>query len=505
MAKKIPTDQKFTIRYSEGVCIVTPPHDAIRAMLTYTKKTLETDPRTYRKVTKRIQTPMFVEEKTPTPAIRTFGGFFYKIFTTLLSSGADVDVVDERNAFPPPNLQHIGGFMHTQREIFLKIVNAGMSGVADLVTRYGKTMIIANLCRAYKGLPIIVMTDGSDPLRQLFKDLKGILTDRDIVMIGGGSSKKTQSSDISVVSYDSLHLCSPTKTRLIIGDEIHTLPVDSRIPEWVKFMGCRRFGLTGSPEGRFDGRDPLIEGLVGPVIARRKYRDALADGAICELQVLALRVPTPEVKCGTRDAAYKGLLFESPDILGASHTISTQILSPNTQAIFFISNEKQADALALRLGKSAVVAMAKKLTNKQRADLVGEMRSADIKRCISSEIFATGMTFQDLAVVVNLSGGGSSTSCVQKPGRLLQNRPGKKCGVLIEFFFDVTPTMRATKKYENPLADDDRLDRMRPLGDTACLHRDSVARFEVYEKNGYTIHYFDSLADLQHYYQTHCV
>lgn len=507
MSKKSNSSQEFTIRYSESRCIIFPVSDVICKLLTYTKKTLERESKPpFKTVTKRVQTPMYkLEPYQGMPAIHTFGGFFTKVYVALLQAGANVITYDERNPFPKPNLSQIGGFIHTQEEVFLKLVKADMSGIAELITRYGKTMVIANICRAFKGQPGIVATDGSDPLDQLVNDLKVILPDRDIVKIGGGSKKRIQGDDITVVSYDSLDLCNPAKTRYVVGDEIHTLPVDSRIPVWVKFMHCRKFGLTGSLTGRFDGRDPLIEGLIGPVLVKKTYTDAINDGAICPLKVLALRVPTPEVYSYNRNKAYDNCLYLSPDIIAATRVISTSVIDHNTQAILFISNEKQADKLAETLGESAIVAMAKKLTAKQRKDLVGEMKSSNVKRCISSEIFATGMTFQDLAVVVNLAGGGASTSCVQKPGRLLQVRPGKKCGTLIEFFFDVTSTMRATGKYENPLGEDDRKEGLRRWGDTSCLHRDSVARFGVYMKNGYTVEFFDSLSDLQSYYRANCV
>jgi hypothetical protein len=38
-------------------------------------------------------------------------------------------------------------------------------------------------------------------------------------------------------------------------------------------------------------------------------------------------------------------------------------------------------------------------------------------------------------VVINLAGGGANTTAIQKPGRLLQTRPGKNYGVLIDLVF----------------------------------------------------------------------
>ncbi len=497
------------LRYSEARVIVYPIPASVKDLLTYIYKELVPDPKKkWARMTKRTKVNMYsIHDYNGQPSLHTFGGFMCRIYLSLLQQGYEVKVYDERNVFPQPKLQGIGGFMHTQEQVFRRLVSCDVSGIADLCTRYGKTMIIANLCRVYEGIPIIILTEGKDTLEQLKDDLKKILgPSREVVQIGGGSRCRHQSTDVSVVSYDSLHLCNPNLTKLMIADEVHTLPVDSRIPVWTKFMHCRRIGLTGSIEGRFDGRDPLIEGLVGPVLVRKKYLDALKDGAVCELKILALRVPLPPDYYGDRNTAYKSLLFMNEYIFNMARALSEQVVSENTQMLMFIDNEKQADALADFIGGDVTVAMAKKLTNKQRSGVVSDMKGKTIKRCISSEIFATGMTFQDLHVVVNMAGGGKSTSCVQKPGRLIQVRPGKKCGTLFEFYFDIPDELRKNGKFEPPMCPDSVAQKaMQKYGQTAALYRDSVERFGVYKKNGYTIHLFDSLIEMQEFYQSHCV
>ena len=64
--------------------------------------------------------------------------------------------------------------------------------------------------------------------------------------------------------------------------------------------------------------------------------------------------------------------------------------------------------------------------------------SGEIKRCISTDIYGTGMTFPQLRAQCNACGGGGSISAVQKPGRLAGHCPeiGKKAGFLFEISED---------------------------------------------------------------------
>ena len=104
------------------------------------------------------------------------------------------------------------------------------------------------------------------------------------------------------------------------------------------------------------------------------------------------------------------------------------------------------------------------------------MRGDEIKRCLASEIYAQGVTFNHVRTLINLSGGGANTSTIQKPGRLAEVRPNKKCGIVFDFFF--TP---GTGKGNGIQA----------------LYRESLARVKAYTEKGYEIIYVDSYNALE--------
>jgi hypothetical protein len=117
--------------------------------------------------------------------------------------------------------------------------------------------------------------------------------------------------------------------------------------------------------------------------------------------------------------------------------------------------------------------------------MAGNMRYGETKRCIASDIFSTGVTFHDLKVVINSAGGGGSIGCIQKPGRLAEVRPNKKCGVMIDFLFES--------------------ENMAGRSSVDALIADSWARHRVYQGKGYKMLYANSLIELKQLFEENCI
>lgn len=242
-------------------------------------------------------------------------------------------------------------------------------------------------------------------LRQSVKDYKAALPDREIRLLGAGSSNRISGPDITVCSMDSLHLCDHGKVRLLIPDEPHALMTDSRIPELNKFRLARRLSFGATLEGRFDQRDLVLEGLLGPVLAERTYQEAVEEGAICPLVVLLLKVNLyRQAVSGKREVVYKHTIFENGEMARKTAEIC-RMMPDDWQHLIFIKQEVQAENIQEALGDDTPIAMAKVLKKKVRAQMQEDMRYNQMRRCISSDIFATGVTFHDIRCVVNAAGG----------------------------------------------------------------------------------------------------
>jgi hypothetical protein len=336
------------------------------------------------------------------------------------------------------------------------------------------TTLIKNTLRAFPNVHTVVTAPGADLVKQLYEDVKEALPHREVKLIGAGSTK-SPCDDINVVSMDSLHKCDASACKLLLIDEPHACVTDSRLPELTKFDKARRIGFGATLKGRFDQRDILIEALIGPVIAERTFQEAVAEGAVCPLIVYMIVIPLAG-NADDRDRAYKTHLFKGERVAKAVRWICHELLPQEWQTLLFIKNEEQAEYFLDWVGQDGTIAMAKRMTKTEREELMERMRGDEIKRCLASEIYAQGVTFNHVRALINLSGGGANTSTIQKPGRLAEVRPNKKCGVVFDFLF--IPGSGTGNGIQ-------------------ALYRESMARVKAYTEKGYEIIYVNSYNELE--------
>jgi superfamily II DNA or RNA helicase len=442
------------------------------------KRLVQNEKQPWKRDVRKYREKMFelIQEK-PYRVIRAPQGFLDEVCIWCAQNGHKPIVADNRHAFPEPRLDLMSGFRFSQKALLEQALAKRRSGLIGAPTRYGKSRLILNTIKAFPATTTVLTMPGIDLIKQAYEHIQSSIIGREVVMMGGGSRVKNQSPDITVCSIDSLDKCHSTKTKLLLVDEPHAAVTDGRLPLVASFVNARKIGYGATLDGRFDGRDRLLTGVIGPVLANRTFKEAVAEGAICPITCLLFVMPEPRQFYGTRDSAYKDLLYMNPKVAAIVETLSKHIIPEDWQAMGFIKNEKQADyMLPFMGGDEAVVAMAKKLPDKPRRELFARMASGEIKRCLASDIYSQGVTFSDLRVVINLAGGGPYTNSIQKPGRLAEIRPDKKCGILIDIIFPFPSN---------------------PRNSASALAHDSRNRFNLYNERGYDVVFVQDLDQLE--------
>lgn len=474
------------IYLDETALTIVPTRPELEAVLKYDYKEMvqDPDPRKGFRVQKSRRSLFKPVEKDGIKAIVTHQGMWKRITDKCVELGIPFKINDCRLEFPRPRLDLMHGFRFSQKELLTDFLVRNISGCLVAPTRFGKSTLMRNTLLAYSGVTTVVTAPGVDLLEQTYQDFKEALPHRHIVQIGGSSRCKTPSEDITVCSMDSLHLCDHGRTQLLLIDEPHSAVATSRIPDIIAFGKARKLGYGATLTGRFDNRDIVLEAIIGPVLVERTYREAVKEGAICEIVVLLLKCTLPNVRGFNRNQIYKKALYENMHMNRMIADIAQKVVPEEYQTLLFIENEKQADILSELMG-DAPVAMAKKMSKKERKEMAGNMRYGETKRCIASEIFSTGVTFHDLKVVINAAGGGGSIGCVQKPGRLAEVRPNKKCGIMIDFLFES--------------------DNANGRGPLEPLIADSWARHKVYQNKGYKMLYANSIEELRGLFNANCI
>ena len=413
--------------------VIRNPKASLLKYLQYYHKSLELSTKTYRREVHKEKTLLYREMEPE--VVVTFHGFLDDLVRICNEESIPFTIDDRRPKMPAPVLMNAGGFRYSQKQLFFHMLGQNKSGLCQAPTRYGKTCLIANMVKVFPGVRTVVTAPGVSLLTQLERDLKQWCPDRDVRGIYTGSRNKKLSKDVTVVSMDSLEKSDPEAVQLLLVDEPHEAVSPSRLAVMGRFHNARIYGFGATVSGRFDGADKLITGTIGPVLVQKSYRDAVQEGAICPIIVYFLKLPFTPFDCSTRDSAYRALIFRNNHFNSVVQTILNVCVPIEWQTLIFIDEIKQADLME-RLVSDGVVAIASRMNKDERQKNLDDMVSGRIKRCIATNIYATGMTFPELRVMFNAAGGGGSITATQKPGRLAQLLPGKKAGYVIDFLFE---------------------------------------------------------------------
>lgn len=481
------------IIYDEAACVVHNSFPELEAMLQYRHRSLDEEDGG-RCVKEEVTTLFNLLDATPgMRVIQTFQGLVPDIAECCQQHGYTADIVDARLPFVPPVLHRMSGFRFTQRDLVIKALVKNRSGCIGAPTRFGKTTLLINVARAFPTLKTVIAAPGIDLLKQLHDDVARAFPDRKVRGLYTGSGCKIQSEDITVVSLDSLDKCDKHGTKLLLIDEPHSAVSASRVAEIVSFHNARKIGFGATLSGRFDRADVLIKACIGPVLSEVTYREARDMGAVAPIEVAFLRRKFPVFPCGDRDAAYRKLVHNNPDTHKLWAQLCREAIPQDWQTLIFIKNEQQAKGIYHEIQEGTIV-MAKLLTPGERRELTEQVKANVIKRCICSDVYSQGVTFHEVRALINAGGGGGSISCVQKPGRLAEIRPGKKCGVVVDVLWQ--PESELFRQPDMHI--DDMLDVLPnpSMHQWSSVVRDCWSRHRVYKDKGYNITYHDTVESL---------
>lgn len=479
--------------WTSGEVIIENSCGTVEHDLTFTEKSIVEVEGQGNKV-KSERRPLFRVIKEQPRTIVTFQGFLERIKKVCDTEGIPYTVEDKRDPFPGPKLYQTKGHRFGQYELLAKGLLQGRSGLFKAPTRYGKLFLMINTLRAYPGIKTVVAAPGVDLMGQQLATIQKELPDREVKGIFSGSRNRTQSDDITIVSFDSLDKLDYDSVRLLLIDEPHAAVSPERLVSTSKFKRARVYGYGATLEGRFDGRDDLIVGLMGPVLAERTFQEAVTEGAICPIIVWVVKVPFHAFKPYNRLAAYRHLLLRNRDISQMAGYVCNEIIPADWQTLLFISEAKQADMVKGFI-HNGEVAIAGRMNAGVRKEVFNRMVTGDVKRCISTNIYGQGVTFPDLRCMVNLAMGGGSITGVQKPGRLAQMRPGKRAGHVIDFVFEGIKKSQGGGTFWDEYGNLHEQQEAWNYG--KLVEADGRKRIQVYEDLGYTVKYVNSLNEIK--------
>ena len=347
-----------------------------------------------------------------------------------------------------------------QREAVDAWSKARGRGVVVLPTGAGKTHV-AVMAIEEKKRSALVVAPTLDLVRQWY-DLLSATFGIDVGVVGGGDYSI---APLTVTTYDSAHIHMErfgAEFGLVVFDECHHLPSEAYATAARACMAPYRLGLTATPE-RTDGREAMLDALVGPQVYRRdiveltgtylsEYETERVEVDLSDeerqeyeeqrgvyidfVRSHGIRMSDPRgwgdfVMQSSRNAegraamaAYRRqreLAFTAP----AKLTYLEHLLSIHARdrAIVFSQDNATAYGVSRRFLLPCITHQTKV---KERSAILRGLSSGTYNAVVTSRVLNEGVDVPDANVAVVLSGSGSVREHVQRLGRVLRRREGKR-------------------------------------------------------------------------------
>lgn len=333
-------------------------------------------------------------------------------------------------------------------------------GVVVLPTGAGKSHVAVMAIEAKRRATLVVVPT-LDLVRQWY-DLLRSSFGVPVGVVGGGEYRLEQ---LTVTTYDSAHLHMENfgnRFGLVIFDECHHLPSEAYAMAASQCLAPFRLGLSATPE-RADGRESHLDALIGPVVYRKDIIE-LSGSYLADYEVHTVAVELTEQEREEYDAERaiyigflrsSGIRMGSPSgwndfILRASQSAAGQramlayrrqkelaVAAPAKLVVLWGLLEKhcndrvliftQDNRTAYQISKQFLIPVITHQTKvTERSRILELFSKGDYNAVATSKVLNEGVDVPDANVAVIISGSGSVKEHVQRLGRILRQKEGKR-------------------------------------------------------------------------------
>ena len=372
-----------------------------------------------------------------------------------------IDFADEAlKLLPVPHLQPRTTLRDYQRDALDSWMQAGKRGTVVLPTGAGKTIVAVGAIGKLQ-VPTLVVV----PTLDLVEQWRGTLAGEFGIEIGvfGGGDKLLK--PLTVSTYDSAYLRAVAlgnRFGLVVFDEVHHLPAAGYRHIAEMFISPARLGLTATYE-REDGLHSELNRLIGGKAYELTVQD-LAEEHLSGYEVAHrfVDLEPDEAKeysqCHSIFTAYlarrnvmlrtqhdfaqfirrsswdpearKALLARNRALdIALNSRAKMEALKelllehPSEQTIIFTQHNK----LVHRIARTYLIPAITHTTSKEeRRETLNRFREGAYRMIVTSKVLDEGVDVPEASQAIILSGTGSSREFIQRLGRVLRKREGKR-------------------------------------------------------------------------------
>jgi len=376
-----------------------------------------------------------------------------------------------------------------QQEALQKWMEASMRGCIVLPTGSGKTLIGIKAIE-HVNLASIIVVPTIELMNQWVKALADSfsLSEDDIGRVGGGYDIINA---ITVITYDSAYARASTlgnRFALMIFDEVHHLPATGYRSIAEQSIAPYRLGLTATIE-REDNMHTLLPSLVGGIVYRAKTNRLIEGNYLAEYRVERRYVKMDDSESREYMSNYERYInalsrlnipygiegFKRLIMLSTKNPTAREALLARNRALSIALNSRAKldelreilaehydskiiifthhNELVYRIaGEFLIPFITHNTSIEERRDILKGFKEGRYKAIVTSRVLDEGIDVPDADLGIIMSGTGSSREFIQRLGRLLRAREGKKA-LLIEIVSKDSVEVRSSRKRKRRLSD----------------------------------------------------
>ena len=398
----------------------------------------------------------------------------YADITDYLES-SHIEYVDEAlELLPVPRLQFHASLRDYQTDSLDSWIQAGKRGTVVLPTGAGKTIVAVGAIGTMQTPSLVIV-----PTLDLVEQWRRVLAAEFAIEIGTYGGGENVLKSLTVSTYDSAYLRAAelgNRFGLVIFDEVHHLPSPGYRHIAEMFVSKARLGLTATYE-REDGLHSELQRLIGGKVYELTVQD-LAEEHLSGYEVgyLFVDLMPDEAEEYTRMhgafidyIARRNILMRTqydfsrfimrsawdPEarkaLLARNRALDIALNSrakmealkgllldhPSDQTIIFTQHNKLVD----RIARTFLIPAITHTTSKgERREILENFHDGVYRMVVTSKVLDEGVDVPDAAQAIILSGTGSSREFIQRLGRVLRKREGKRARLTEIVTRDTTET-----------------------------------------------------------------
>lgn len=335
-----------------------------------------------------------------------------------------------------------------RQEECLQLIARVPCGIVKAVTGFGKTTLIGAASQLFPEARIDIITKSVDVAERIVRSLRRFVPK--VGMIGDGWKQRER---VTVITAGSLQHADG-EADFMFADEVHQLAtINFSTALAARYRNSRNFGLSATPYARMDNAHAILEPLFGPMIFDLPYPQAVELGLVVPVKVQWLPIRL------THNPAerYKHRVARKRHGIWTNHARNSLIADAvreypaDYQILILVETIEHAVHLGSVLPEFTLMYSHmppydctgykklkllpqdyKPLTDVQKHDMRSAFESGELRRVIATDVWSTGVDFEQLNVLVRADDRDSDIVDVQGPGRVSRTYTSPD-GVVKEF------------------------------------------------------------------------